>query len=216
MKTITVGRELDNDIVLNDIKISRHHLKITIDENMVRIEDLGSRNGTFINGQRLSGATYLKAGDKVDLGGTPLPWQSYIIDPAHAPTQLQPELKPANNQQDQPVEKQRHGCLSSFLVLMMIANAGFAILIANLSDIDDDLKLYSIVGNVLVIICAILIWNWKKIGFWGIVVLSGISAIINLSMGLVLPALQNFLPIFFLWAALSKPKNGVTGWQNLE
>ena len=53
MITITIGRSLDNQIVIDDTSISRNHAKIEIDDaNRVFISDL-SKNGTYVNGQRL-------------------------------------------------------------------------------------------------------------------------------------------------------------------
>lgn len=67
---MTVGRDITNDIVVNDREASRHHLRLVKNNDEIRIEDLGSTNGTFINGKRLSGSTVLKNGDMVGLGET--------------------------------------------------------------------------------------------------------------------------------------------------
>lgn len=67
---ITLGRDITNDIVINDPEVSRHHLRLTRGAGGFTIEDLGSTNGTFINGQRLSGARPLNNGDMVGLGET--------------------------------------------------------------------------------------------------------------------------------------------------
>lgn len=65
-----LGRDITNDIVINDREASRHHLRFTRGGDGYTIEDLGSTNGTFINGKRLTGATSLKNGDMVGLGET--------------------------------------------------------------------------------------------------------------------------------------------------
>ncbi len=67
---VTLGRDITNDIVINDPEVSRHHLRLTRGAGGFTIEDLGSTNGTFINGQRLSGAKPLNNGDMVGLGET--------------------------------------------------------------------------------------------------------------------------------------------------
>ncbi|MBZ0297601.1 MAG: FHA domain-containing protein, partial [Anaerolineae bacterium] len=67
---ITVGRDITNDIVINDPEVSRHHMRLTRGAGGFTLEDLGSTNGTFINGQRLTGAKPLNNGDMVGLGET--------------------------------------------------------------------------------------------------------------------------------------------------
>ena len=66
----TLGRDITNDIVINDRETSRHHLRLQRAADTVTVEDLGSTNGTFINGKRVSGATTLQNGDMVGLGET--------------------------------------------------------------------------------------------------------------------------------------------------
>lgn len=67
---VTVGRDITNDIVINDPEVSRHHLRFTRGAGGFTLEDLASTNGTFINGQRLSGAKPLNNGDMINLGET--------------------------------------------------------------------------------------------------------------------------------------------------
>lgn len=63
-----IGREVDNDIVLNDERISRHHAEIRLDHRLAVLLDFGSMNGTLINRQRVSQPVPLKRGDIVELG----------------------------------------------------------------------------------------------------------------------------------------------------
>jgi clan AA aspartic protease (TIGR02281 family) len=81
MKVITIGRDLDNDIVINDAKVSRHHLQI-IKENSgnFRIVDFGSTNGTFVNDRKISGEIMISINDVVRIGNSTLPWQTYFSD----------------------------------------------------------------------------------------------------------------------------------------
>jgi predicted component of type VI protein secretion system len=66
----TLGRDITNDIVINDPEVSRHHMRMTRGAGGYTVEDLGSTNGTFINGQRLTGARPLRNGDMIGLGET--------------------------------------------------------------------------------------------------------------------------------------------------
>ncbi len=66
----TLGRDITNDIVINDRETSRHHLRLMRSGDTMTIEDLGSTNGTFVNGKRVSGVTPLQNGDMIGLGET--------------------------------------------------------------------------------------------------------------------------------------------------
>ena len=67
---VTVGRAGDADLVLADELISRHHAQITPSGSGAVVEDLGSRNGTFVNGEAVHGPTHLTPGDQLQLGVT--------------------------------------------------------------------------------------------------------------------------------------------------
>ncbi len=68
--TIVIGRVNDADLLLLDEKISRKHAKISTHGGRVMIEDLASRNGTFVNGVKISGAVELQEGDKIVVGSS--------------------------------------------------------------------------------------------------------------------------------------------------
>lgn len=62
------GRDVDNEIVINDVEVSRKHFRVLLQNDSYVIEDLGSTNGTFINETRISAPTSLRAGDTVRAG----------------------------------------------------------------------------------------------------------------------------------------------------
>lgn len=66
----TIGRSEDNDIALADPFSSGHHVLITAAGEGYRIRDSGSKNGTFLNGKKVTGETELKKGDEILVGST--------------------------------------------------------------------------------------------------------------------------------------------------
>nr|MBN1229367.1 FHA domain-containing protein [Anaerolineae bacterium] len=68
--TITIGRDITNDIVVNDPEVSRHHARLVRTSAGFEIEDLRSTNGTFINRHRVTTPQPLSNGDLIGLGET--------------------------------------------------------------------------------------------------------------------------------------------------
>jgi hypothetical protein len=64
---VTLGRESTNDILLNDRSVSRKHARIILSAGQIVVEDLGSANGTFLNGVKVSSSA-LADGDTLLLG----------------------------------------------------------------------------------------------------------------------------------------------------
>jgi SARP family transcriptional regulator, regulator of embCAB operon len=63
-----IGRSPDNDIVLSDAKVSRHHAVITDDGKTFLITDLGSANGVRLRGKRIDPSAELRDGDRIRIG----------------------------------------------------------------------------------------------------------------------------------------------------
>lgn len=63
----TVGRHPDSDIFLDDVTVSRHHCRFNAEPEVLRVEDAGSTNGTYVNGDRVDEAN-LVPGDEVLIG----------------------------------------------------------------------------------------------------------------------------------------------------
>jgi pSer/pThr/pTyr-binding forkhead associated (FHA) protein len=66
-----VGRGADCDLVLDRFGISKHHARISFDGNQYLFEDLGSKNGAYVNGNRVESVN-LQEGDLISLSGTDL------------------------------------------------------------------------------------------------------------------------------------------------
>ena len=65
---IGIGRDSSNEIPVNDAEVSRRHSRLTFQGGKYVLEDMGSTNGTYVNGQRLTGPRVLKSGEVISLG----------------------------------------------------------------------------------------------------------------------------------------------------
>lgn len=66
----SIGRTQDNTVVIDDSFVSSHHVLITFREKQWWLEDMGSRNGTFLNDLPLTEPAVISSGDVIVLGGT--------------------------------------------------------------------------------------------------------------------------------------------------
>lgn len=71
----SLGRSQDNDVHVPDQRASRHHARIDSQQGVYVISDLGSANGTFVNGQRIQRQA-LRDGDEIRIGDTSLRFRS--------------------------------------------------------------------------------------------------------------------------------------------
>ena len=67
---LTMGRGTDVEVSLPDPEVSRRHARLETHGKVVYLRDLGSSNGTFLNGRRVTGAIEIRRGDAVDIGTT--------------------------------------------------------------------------------------------------------------------------------------------------
>ena len=65
---LILGRDVSNDIVIQDPEVSRRHARLFQKGTTYMLEDLGSTNGTFVGGQRLTGPYLLESGETIGLG----------------------------------------------------------------------------------------------------------------------------------------------------
>ena len=79
MKVVTIGRNTDNDVVINDPYVGRNHLQLVQkNDGTIYVADFGSKNGTYVNGNKVHGEVRLSPSDVVRIGNTTLPWKSYF------------------------------------------------------------------------------------------------------------------------------------------
>jgi hypothetical protein len=76
---VRIGRGSGNDIPLQDTQASRQHAEISQQGEQFFIRDLGSTNGTFVNGERLTAPRLLQPGDQVRVGETTLACQPAVM-----------------------------------------------------------------------------------------------------------------------------------------
>ena len=67
-KTVVVGRDEGCGVRLNTSEVSRQHCTLCVAGDEIRVKDLGSSNGTFINDQEVTGESVLKPGDVLRIG----------------------------------------------------------------------------------------------------------------------------------------------------
>ncbi|MDY6845657.1 MAG: FHA domain-containing protein [Chloroflexota bacterium] len=65
---VLLGRDLANDVAIGDPEVSRRHARFFMRDDDFFVEDLGSTNGTFLNGERISSPKQLRAGDVITFG----------------------------------------------------------------------------------------------------------------------------------------------------
>jgi len=90
-----IGRSPSCEIPLpEDDQMSRRHARFTVVEGQVRLTDLGSRNGTLVNGDRVAGEVLLQPGDRILVGKTTVlvepPGAAALVGPASVPSARRP------------------------------------------------------------------------------------------------------------------------------
>ncbi len=111
----TIGRQSENDLVLLDSRISRNHARILQDSQGYLIEDMESRHGIYVNGERVT--TYrLKGGDQVSLGVA----DAYTISFVHQDPELPELLEKLEKVGESPAPQLQHLALLLQMAHMML------------------------------------------------------------------------------------------------
>jgi hypothetical protein len=120
--------------------------------------------------------------------------------------------------------KSRHGCLTAWLVLMIIANSATALMYLlgsgairqTLPNMPGWAFPVLIVMSLFNLVCAIALFQWKKWGFWGFCASSIVALVVNLSVGLgIVSALSGLLGLLLLYGVLHIGKEN-KGWPQLD
>ena len=74
-----IGRDPESRVRIDSVVVSRRHSRIVIEGENVTIDDLGSKNGTFLNGNRLEGAVLLSPGDQITIGRSMVSYRFVVV-----------------------------------------------------------------------------------------------------------------------------------------
>ena len=78
----TIGRSRENDVVLLDASLSRVHARIDVEPDGTSVLDLGSRNGTFVDGIRVTEPVPLRDGAEILLGCVRVTYRHFAANPS--------------------------------------------------------------------------------------------------------------------------------------
>lgn len=87
----TIGRGPENSLRIQSPSVSRHHARITVEDGEFFLSDLGSKNGTFVSGRRITGPARLADGDCVAFAG----FEFRAVIPPRGGASAKPEMSPA-------------------------------------------------------------------------------------------------------------------------
>lgn len=76
-----IGRDPGGRLILDSIRVSRRHARITVHGTSATLEDLGSRNGTLLGGVRIGAPVVLNDGDEITIGGFAIRFRASGDDP---------------------------------------------------------------------------------------------------------------------------------------
>jgi hypothetical protein len=124
-----------------------------------------------------------------------------------------------------PSVKQRHGCVTTYLVLAIIANSATALLYllgreaikrSSPQHIPDWAFPVLIAVCLFNLVCAVALFRWKKWGFWGLVASAAVALCVNSAIGLgPLAAIGGIIGVLLLYGVLQIGKEN-KGWSQLE
>ncbi len=156
MKTLNIGRNFDNEIVVQDPTVSRNHATLILNDYGYTIRDNSSSNGTFVNGNRVYGETQISRNDILKVGNALVPWMNYINGPEQQGDATILNVNSGNNNANSSVTPQQIATItlphsSSALILGILsiiltygAIVGLILGIIGLSNANKGLRLYQL------------------------------------------------------------------------
>ena len=120
---INIGRNKENDVVIDNLKVSNYHAQMVIDEeSKIFINDLQSENGTFVNGEIINEPTELKTKDEVIIANISFDWKKHIKN---------------DNSDEKPVEIYAEKKEKNWLVIILISLLITVVLVSSLFIINE-------------------------------------------------------------------------------
>jgi len=97
-----IGRRHDCDLCIPLMPVSRRHCQLNLNKEALKIRDLDSRNGTYLNDERINGEATVKAGDYVKIGSL-----TFLLQIDGVPKEVVPpeQAKPKPSQKEKPTMK---------------------------------------------------------------------------------------------------------------
>jgi ribosomal protein L40E len=122
-----------------------------------------------------------------------------------------------------PREKSRHGCLTTWLIFIIIVNAGFAILNLLKRDMLWEevaaptwVVIFSVAMAVLTVVCAIALFRWQMWGFILFLFLAIVTCVVDVAVARnILAGIMAFIPVLVLYGVLHIGRK-INGWDQLE
>ena len=215
---VEIGRDANCQVRFDENfeTVSRHHAAIVRDGNHWKLVPLSQTNPTFLNGEIVQKEWYLQDGDEIQCA----------VNGPKLVLKLNENVQLMENvTENVTIQKERHGCVTAWLVVMIVINSITAIIYLFANDfITDSLPGNSTIMIILLglfgianIVFAVMLLQWKKLGFWGFVLSSAAVLIINLSIGVGIgQSVMGLVGIFILYGILQIKKGNTTAWENLE
>jgi hypothetical protein len=153
--------------------------------------------------------------------------------PPHSPSSPDDDSVPGFMETDQSLNsyddpysppRERHGCVTAWLILMIIANSVLALIylftankLAQTMNIPIILVVALVILGVANVIFSVMLWSWKKSGFYGFVITGIIAFFINISIGISpVRCVLGLIGIAILYGILQIKNDGISAWENLE
>jgi len=122
---------------------------------------------------------------------------------------------------------QRHGCVTTWLMLMIVANTFIALFYLLIASGKIGMKFENEISDIMLILIVILVFlnvffsvmllNWRKWGFWGLCFNCFCSIILNLVIGIgLLQSISGFVGLVLLFGILQIKKDKTSTWTNLK